>query len=66
MEVTARRVIILGAGSVANEVYSQLVTNISYGYKFLGFFDDRAVADYKVKPELVVGKLGAVNDLYRE
>jgi putative colanic acid biosynthesis UDP-glucose lipid carrier transferase len=58
----SRRVIILGAGSVANEVYSQLVTNISYGYKFLGFFDDRAVADYKVKPELVVGKLGAVND----
>jgi putative colanic acid biosynthesis UDP-glucose lipid carrier transferase len=58
----SRRVIILGAGSVANEVYSQLVTNISYGYKFLGFFDDRAVADYKVKPELVVGKLDAVND----
>lgn len=56
-----KRVIILGAGSIANEVYGKLVSNISYGYKFMGFFDDRAPADYKVEAGLVKGKLADVN-----
>lgn len=57
-----KTVIILGAGTVANELYTRLVSNISYGYKFLGFFDDRAIEDYKVRPDLVKGKLSDVND----
>lgn len=57
-----KRVVILGAGSIANQVYNQLVTNISYGYKFLGFFDDRKPEDYKVDASLVKGTLAEVND----
>lgn len=52
-----KRVVVLGAGSIASQVYCQLVTNISYGYKFMGFFDDRAPEDYKVPAELVKGSL---------
>ena len=56
-----KRVVVLGAGSMANQVYNQLVTNISYGYKFMGFFDDRDPENYKVPAELVKGKLADVN-----
>ena len=52
-----RSIIILGSGSVANDVYQKLVRNISYGYKFLGFFDDRDPQNYKVDPSLVKGRL---------
>jgi len=55
-----KKIIILGAGSVAMEVYKNLIQNISYGYKFLGFFDDRAPQDYKVPAELVKGSLDDV------
>lgn len=62
----SKRVIILGAGSIANQVYNQLISNISYGYKFLGFFDDRAPENYKVAANLVKGKLADVNDFITE
>ncbi len=58
----SKRVIILGAGSIANQVYNQLISNVSYGYKFMGFFDDRAPEDYKVPAELVKGKLADANE----
>lgn len=57
-----RRVIILGAGSIAKELHETISANAFYGYKFLGFFDDRLEADYKVKPDLVKGK---INDVYQ-
>lgn len=56
-----RRVIILGAGTMAKELYETISANSFYGYKFLGFFDDRAEADYKVNPEMVKGK---IDDVY--
>lgn len=55
-----RQLIILGAGSVAQRVYRATVTNLEYGYRFIGFFDDRAKEDYKVDPELVKGTLADV------
>ncbi len=55
-----RRVIILGAGNVANEVYKSIITNVSYGYKFMGFFDDRIPKEYVVDRDLVKG---IINDV---
>ncbi len=55
-----RNIIILGAGRVANQVYNSNITNVVYGYKFLGFFDDRAPEEYRVDPNLVKGTLGDV------
>lgn len=57
-----RRVIILGAGSIANELYETINANSFYGYRFLGFFDDRAVEDYKVDANKVKGK---IDDVYQ-
>ena len=57
-----RRVIILGSGTMAKELYETISANSFYGYKFLGFFDDRAEADYKVNPEMVKGK---IDDVYQ-
>ena len=34
-----RQLIILGAGSVAQKVYNATVTNLEYGYRFIGFFE---------------------------
>jgi putative colanic acid biosynthesis UDP-glucose lipid carrier transferase len=56
----SRNIIILGAGRVANQVYNTNITNLVYGYKFMGFFDDRDPSDYKVNPELVKGNLSDV------
>ncbi len=55
-----RRVIILGAGNVANEVYNSVNTNLSYGYKFMGFFDDRNPQEYVVQENLIKGKIDDV------
>jgi len=55
-----RKIIILGAGNVANEVYTSIITNLSYGYKLMGFFDNRDAKDYVVDKELVKGKIDDV------
>lgn len=61
-----RQLIILGAGSVAQRVYKATVTNLEYGYRFIGFFDDRAKEDYKVDPSLVKGTLADVEKFAEE
>lgn len=61
-----RQLIILGAGSVAQRVYRSTVTNLEYGYRFIGFFDDRAPEDYKVDPSLVKGTLADVEKIAEE
>ncbi len=61
-----RQLIILGAGSVAQRVYSSTVKNLEYGYRFIGFFDDRAKEDYKVDPTLVKGTLADVERFAEE
>jgi putative colanic acid biosynthesis UDP-glucose lipid carrier transferase len=52
-----QRIIILGAGKVANEVYQSIAANAAYGYKFMGFFDDRNPKEYIVDENLVKGKI---------
>jgi len=52
-----QRIIILGAGKVANEVYQSIANNAAYGYKFMGFFDDRNPKEYIVNGDLVKGKI---------
>lgn len=61
-----RQLIILGAGSVAQKVYNATVKNLEYGYRFIGFFDDRAKEDYKVDPSLVKGSLADVEKFAEE
>ncbi|MCQ2210329.1 MAG: undecaprenyl-phosphate glucose phosphotransferase [Paludibacteraceae bacterium] len=61
-----RNIIILGAGRVANKVYNSNITNEVYGYKFMGFFDDRDPADYRVDPQLVKGTLADVEEFVKE
>ncbi len=61
-----RQLIILGAGSVAQRVYKSTVANLEYGYRFIGFFDDRAPEDYKVDPSLVKGTLADVEKFAEE
>jgi putative colanic acid biosynthesis UDP-glucose lipid carrier transferase len=61
-----RRVIILGAGNVAREVYNSIITNVSYGYNFLGFFDDRLPSEYIVDPGLVKGEIKDVPSFSEE
>jgi len=56
----SQRVIILGAGNIANEVYKSIMTNLSHGYKFMGFFDDRDPKEYVVEGNLVKGKIDDV------
>ena len=53
----SKTVIILGAGRIANQVYQSNMTNETYGYRFLGFYDDRAPEDYRVDANLVKGTL---------
>lgn len=60
------KVLVLGAGTVANELYNHLISNITYGYQFMGFFDDREPKDYKVESELVKGKLADVEKFIAE
>lgn len=61
-----RNVIVLGAGRVANKVYTTNLTNVMNGYKFLGFFDDRNPEDYRVEPSLVKGTLSDVEEFITE
>lgn len=61
-----RNIIILGAGRVANKVYNSNITNEFLGYNFMGFFDDRDPADYRVNPQLVKGTLADVEEFVKE
>lgn len=61
-----RRIIILGAGTIAKELYETINANSFYGYKFYGFFDDREASDYKVDPDLVKGKIDDVYQFSKE
>lgn len=56
----SRNVIVLGAGRVANKVYTSNLANVMNGYKFLGFFDDRTPEEYRVESSLVKGTLSDV------
>lgn len=52
------RVIIVGAGQLGKNLHDSLIRHASYGYKFLGYFDDRTINDPKVKV------LGKISDIY--
>ncbi|MDR1730402.1 MAG: undecaprenyl-phosphate glucose phosphotransferase [Prevotellaceae bacterium] len=62
----SRNVIILGAGNIANEVYKSITTNLSHGYKFMGFFDNRDSKEYVVEGSLVKGKVDDVIQFLEE
>lgn len=60
------RIIILGAGNVANEVYNRIIKNVNNGYEFLGFFDDREEPSLVVEKSLYRGNLQSVIPYLKE
>lgn len=59
------KVIILGAGQAASQVYEELINSRFQGYDVLGIYDDIEVADYKVDPQLVKGGLSDALNMIR-
>ncbi|MDO4523697.1 MAG: undecaprenyl-phosphate glucose phosphotransferase [Bacteroidales bacterium] len=59
------KVIILGAGHVASQVYEELRKSRIQGYDVLGIYDDRDPSDYKVEAELVKGTLADALELIK-
>lgn len=55
-----RRVIIAGAGPIGNSMMEFLTSDMSYGYKFLGFFDDNL--DKCIHKDLVLGNIKQIED----
>ncbi len=57
MPKNCSKVIILGAGQVASQVYNELIKSRFQGYDVLGIYDDIDEVDYKVDANLVKGRL---------
>jgi len=57
MPKNCSKVIILGAGQVASQVYNELIKSRFQGYDVLGIYDDIDEVDYKVDANLVKGGL---------
>ncbi|NBV13871.1 MAG: undecaprenyl-phosphate glucose phosphotransferase [Sphingobacteriia bacterium] len=55
-----RRVLIIGAGPVGNDLYDFFTSDTSLGYKFLGFFDDHPEKCYH--KDQVIGSLDDVEN----
>lgn len=55
-----RRVIILGAGPVGNDLFDFFTSDFSLGYRFLGFFDDNPEKCYH--SDKVIGTLADVEE----
>lgn len=61
-----RRVVIVGAGKTGIMLYNELCSDMGYGYKFLGFFDDNpADVDKEIKPYLI-GNTGDVEEFCKK
>ena len=52
-----RPVIILGGGTIAYELYSNIIENKTNGYKLLGVFDDKKTSEEAIDKELIIGNL---------
>ncbi len=56
------RVAILGASQTGNEIAQQILDDASYGYNFIGFFDDRDETDERTHDELSGPIIGSFDD----
>lgn len=54
-----KRVVIVGAGKTGQLLYNELQSDASYGYKFMGFFDDNSEPDTEVR-DLCIGTTAEV------
>lgn len=61
-----KSIIILGAGTVAQQMYHDVVAELANGYDFQGFYDDRDEKDYAVDKSLVKGSLNDVIPFLKE
>ena len=57
-----KRIIIVGAGKTGLMLFRELHSDLGYGYKFLGFFDDNAELKGQI-PQLL-GDTGMVENLH--
>lgn len=55
-----RKIIIIGAGSIGNEVMNALTSDLSIGLKFLGFFDDHP--EHCLHQDKIIGTVEAAKD----
>ncbi len=58
-----RNVIIIGGGSAGNRMYNYLKTDMSHGYRFIGFFDNEI--DKCLYKEKVIGKVTDLPDFIK-
>lgn len=58
-----KRVAMLGANEVGNEVAADIQNDISLGYQFIGFFDDRSESDERTSSNLCGSIIGSFNDV---
>ncbi len=59
-----RRVIIIGAGPVGNDLFEFFTSDFSLGYRFLGFFDDNPDKCYHA--DKIIGTLEDVEDFAKK
>lgn len=59
-----KQVVIVGAGAAGNQLYNFFKSDISTGYRFLGFFDDNP--DNCLHKELVIGNVNDVKNFVHE
>ncbi|HFB65539.1 MAG TPA: undecaprenyl-phosphate glucose phosphotransferase, partial [Aeromonadales bacterium] len=55
----------LGANKVGNDIARKMQEDISLGYNFIGFFDDRTEADERIPKELVGSIKGSFDDVIK-
>ena len=60
-----KRVAVLGANKVGNDIARKMQEDISLGYNFIGFFDDRTEADERIPKELVGSIKGSFDDVIK-
>lgn len=58
-----KRVAILGANDVGNDIAHQIKEDISYGYQFVGFFENRSESGERLSAQLVAPIIGTFDEV---
>jgi len=60
-----KRVAIIGANDIGNQIAASIKENISFGYQLIGFFDDRRESDDRTVKNPVISIIGTFDDAAR-
>lgn len=58
-----KRVAIIGANDIGNQIATSIKENVSFGYQFKGFFDDRKESDERTAKNLAGSIIGSFDDV---